>query len=422
MQGPLDRTLAMILAGGQGERLYPLTRDRAKPAVPFGGLYRIIDFTLSNCLNSGLRRVNVLTQYKSISLDRHLRLSWDVLNPELGEYINVIPPQQRTVSRWYRGTADAIYQNIYTLERARPERTFVLSGDHVYKMDYTRMLDCHIEKNADLTVACIPVDRDKASQLGVVEVDSDGRIVGFDEKPAEPKEIPGVPGRCLASMGVYLFNTDTLVREVSGDARRQTSHDFGRDVIPSMIRTKRVYVYGFADEEGRAPYWRDIGLLDAYWEANMDLVSVKPELDLYEPGWPIRTYHEQMPPAKTVHDEDERRGEAINSLVCSGCIISGGHVESSILSPRVRVNSYATVTGSVLMDGVEVGRGAEVSRAIIDKDVKIPEGEKIGVDLDLDRARFVVTNSGIVAVQKEMPSERFAWGRGVSGGGSAPRK
>jgi len=405
-----ENVLAMILAGGQGERLYPLTRDRAKPAVPFGGLYRIVDFTLSNCLNSGLRKINVLTQYKSISLDRHIRLCWNVFNPELGEYVNVIPPQQRTVSRWYRGTADAIYQNIYTLERERPELTFILSGDHVYKMDYARMLEYHLEKEADLTVSCIPVPRERASHLGVVEVDSDGRIVGFEEKPAEPKCMPGDEGRSLASMGVYLFGTGVLAREVSRDARSESAHDFGRDIIPSMIRSRRVFGYSFADGCGGAPYWRDIGLLDAYYEANMDLVSIEPELDLYDPAWPIRSYHEQMPPAKTVHDAEDRRGEAVNSLVCSGCIISGGHVEGSILSPQVKVKSYSKVTGSILMDGVEVGRGAEVHGAIVDKGVKIPAGAKIGGDREADLARFVVTESGIVAVQKEMPPERFTTG------------
>ena len=411
MAGPLGNTLAMILAGGQGERLYPLTRDRAKPAVPFGGVYRIIDFTLSNCINSGLRRLHVLTQYKSISLDRHLRLGWDIFNPELGEYVNIIPPQQRTVSRWYRGTADAVYQNIYTLERTRPEYTFVLSGDHVYKMDYNRMLEFHVERSAELTIACIPVEREKAVHLGVVDVGEGGRIVGFEEKPAEPKAIPGDPERCLASMGIYVFMTESLVREVSRDARKQSAHDFGRDIIPSMVgRGGGVYCYNFAEQSDGAPYWRDIGMLDAYWEANMDLVSVKPDLDLYDPSWPIRTYHEQMPPAKTVHAEKKRRGVALHSLVSAGCIISGGRVERSILSPRVRVNSYSRVTDSILMDGVEVGRGAEVHRAIVDKDVKIPAGERIGFDLDRDRARFVVTSSGTVAVQKEMPAERFSIG------------
>ena len=403
----LRTTLTMVLAGGQGERLYPLTRDRAKPAVPFGGIYRIIDFTLSNCVNANLRRVYVLTQYKSSSLDRHLRLGWNIFNPELGEFLYTIPPQQRAAETWYRGTADAIYQNIYTLEQERPGRVLVLSGDHVYKMDYSRMLRFHEERDADLTVACVEISRDRAGQLGVMEVDGEARIVGFEEKPEHPKPTPDDPERSLVSMGVYVFRTETLVRAVAEDAKRNTSHDFGRNIIPELVAGGRVFAYRFQDENRKEEqYWRDIGAIDTYYEANMDLVAVVPLFNLYDSAWPIRTYQEQYPPAKTVFDEageGGRRGMLLNTLVAGGCIVSGGRVERSVLSYGVRVHSHAVVEDAILMEGVDVGRGAHVRRAIIDKDVIVPPGCRIGLDPAEDRRRFAVTEGGVVVVPKGLP-------------------
>lgn len=400
-------TITLLMAGGQGERLYPLTRDRAKPAVPFGGCYRIIDFTLSNCLNSGLRRIFVLTQYKSLSLEKHLRRGWSMFSEALGEFVASIPPQQRVGASWYQGTADAIYQNIYTLERERPHRVLILSGDHIYKMDYGKMLAFHGEKQADLTIACIEVAREKAKDLGVAGVDGDGRIVRFQEKSPEPMTLPGSDDRCLASMGIYIFNTDTLVRRVSQDAKRNTAHDFGKNVIPDMIGRDRVFAYPFEDENRKdRTYWRDIGRIDAYWEANMDLVSVDPDFNLYDSRWPVWTYMEQAPPVKTVFaDEGERMGQAVDSLVSAGTIISGGRVENSILSHYVRVHSYSHVSESILMEGVTIGRHARVRRAIVDKGVTIPPGEKIGFDLEADARRFTVTDNGIVVVPKEMSLE-----------------
>ncbi len=398
----VEDTVVMLLAGGQGERLYPLTRDRAKPAVPFGGIYRIIDFTLSNCLNSGLRRVNVLIQYKSGSLNEHVHRGWNIFNPELGEYVRTTPPQQRTgTPSWYMGTADAIYQNVYTLERERPRHVLIVSGDHVYKMDYGLMLARHIENAAHLTVACVEVEREKARGLGVAEVDSENRIVAFHEKAADPPEIPGRPGMCLASMGVYVFGIRELVREVTSDAKRHTAHDFGKNIIPGMVGRAEVFAYNFA-ESTWGGYWRDIGLLDAYWEANMDLVSVEPAFNLYEPGWRIRGAQPQRSPAKFVHQDEERTGRAISSLVSAGCIVSGGEVRGSVLSPGVHVHSYSTVEDSIVFEGVDIGRNCRVRRAIIDKGVKVPEGTEIGFDAERDRERFTVTAGGIAVVPKEM--------------------
>ncbi len=372
----LHRTVAMVLAGGQGERLAPLTRDRAKPAVPFGGNYRIIDFTLSNCINSGLRRIHVLTQYKSYSLDRHIKQAWNFLQNEMGEYVDVIPPQQRTVERFYQGTADALFQNIYTLEMERPEWVLILGGDHVYKMDYSDMLAAHLETGADLTVACTEVPLAEATRMGVMSVDSGGRIGRFDEKPAAPEPIPSNPGVAMVSMGIYIFNTDVLVREATGDAARDTHHDFGKDIIPSMIAGgRRVFAFPFRDRNRKTiTYWRDIGTLDSYFEANLDLVSVNPIFNLYDPDWPIRTYQHQGPPAKTVFHGPDRQGELLDSLVSNGCIISGARVEHSILGPRVFVHSWAHVQDAVIFDDVQIGRHARVRHAIIDKGVHIPEG------------------------------------------------
>ena len=395
-------TLTMVLAGGQGERLYPLTRDRAKPAVPFGGLYRIIDFPLSNCLNSGLRKIVVLTQYKSLSLERHLRSGWEIFNSELGEYITIISPQRRRGGSWYVGTADAIYQNIYTLEQERPERVLVLAGDHVYAMDYTRMLQYHEDKRADATISCIRFARDRAASFGVVGADASKRVIRFAEKPADPEPVSDNPDQTYVSMGIYVFNTQALVRHVSDDARRDTIHDFGRDIIPDMIsRGARVYAWDFEDENDKEhPYWRDIGQLDAYYEANMDLVQVHPEFNLYNERWPVRTYQPSFPPAKTVFDDDDRRGQAIDSIVCGGCIISGGRVARSVLSPGVRINSFSLVEDSILMEGVNVGRGARIRRAIIEKGVHIDEELEIGCDPEADAARFTVTENGVTIVPK----------------------
>jgi glucose-1-phosphate adenylyltransferase len=399
--------VAVVLAGGKGTRLEPLTRDRTKPAVPFGGAYRIIDFTLSNCLNSGLRRMLVLTQYKAASLDRHISHGWQFLCPELGEFITTLPPEQRIGEHWYQGTADAVYQNIYTIERERPEHVLILSGDHIYRMDYSRMLKDHFESGADATIACIPVPKEEASQFGVMEADESGRVVQFAEKPSDPKSMVDDPTRCLASMGVYVFKAGFLFNELDRDATESgSSRDFGKNIIPSIIDSKLVRAFPFADESGNAEYWRDVGTLDAYYEANMDLISVHPQLNLYNPNWPIRTYHGPNPPAKFVFDEagdPSRIGQAVDSIVCPGTIVSGGTVRRSILSPRVRVSSYASVEDSILLDGVTIGRHARVRRAIIDKHTTVPDGAEIGFDADKDRAAgWTVTESGLVTLAKSV--------------------
>ncbi len=401
----LRRVLTFVMAGGKGERLLPLTKDRAKPAVPFGGTYRIIDFTLSNCINSGLRKIHVLIQYKSSSLAYHLRMGWSVFEPELGEYIDVIPAQQRTGDYWYRGTADAIYQNMYAIQDEQPERVLILAGDHIYKMNYAEMLEFHEAHGAAVTVGVIEMEREQAKAgFGIVEVDAEGRIIGFEEKPANPKPIPGVPERCYVSMGIYVFNRDLLEEVLVRDAQRaESSHDFGRDIIPLVARTARVMAYNFQDENKKeSKYWRDIGTLDAYYEANIDLVQVTPLFNFYDRDWPIRTYHEQWPPVKTVFADEAtgRVGQVLDSLVSNGCIISGGYVERCVLSPDVRVNSFARVEDSILMEHVDVGRYAKVRRAIIDKDVKIPRYAQIGYNLEEDRRRFHVTESGIIVVGK----------------------
>jgi glucose-1-phosphate adenylyltransferase len=397
----MKKVVTMLLAGGRGERLYPLTRDRAKPAVPFGAIYRIIDFTLSNCINSEIRHIYILTQYKSTSLHRHIQLGWNILSPALGEFIEVIPAQQRIDEHWYRGTADAIFQNIYILQHEKPDLVLILSGDHIYKMDYRKMITYHLEKKADLTVASIRMDRSLSKEFGVMEVDQEGRIVGFQEKPEEPRTIPGDPEGILASMGIYIFNTEILVRRLIEDARSDSSHDFGKDIIPAMIKKDCVFHFDFSQgDPGGTGYWKDVGTIDAYYEANMDLVAVIPQLNLYDPGWPILAHQQPYPPAKTVLLEEGRVGMALNSILSHGSIISGGSVKRSILSPRVMVHSYAEVEDSILLSGVDVGRYAKIRRAIIDKDVQIPEGIEIGYDLDKDVKRFTVTASGIVVVPK----------------------
>lgn len=397
----MKKILAMVLAGGRGERLYPLTRDRAKPAVPFGAIYRIIDFTLSNCLNSDIRRIYALTQYKSISLHRHIQLGWNILSAPLGEFIEAVPAQQRIDEHWYQGTGDAIFQNIYTLQVERPNLVLILSGDHIYKMDYRKMIAFHLEKGADLTVAVLRMDRRLSREFGVVEIDGDWRIIGFQEKPEDPRTIPGDPGGILASMGIYVFNTELLVRRLIEDARSDSSHDFGKDIIPMMIGKDQVFAFDFRHgDHGGVGYWRDVGTIDAYYEANMDLISVTPQLNLYDHQWPILTYQPTFPPAKTVWIEEGRVGTALNSIISNGCIISGGNVKRSIFSPNVMVHSFAEIEDSILLEGVEVGRNARIKRTIIDKEVQIPPGMEIGYHIEEDAKRFTVTASGIVVVPK----------------------
>jgi glucose-1-phosphate adenylyltransferase len=398
----MKKVLAMILAGGKGERLYPLTKDRTKPAVPFGGIYRIIDFTLSNCVNSNIRKIYVLTQYKSISLNRHIQLGWNLFSSQLGEFLSIIPAQQRLDESWYAGTADAIFQNFYTIQQERPDLVLILSGDHIYKMDYNEMIQYHLAKEADLTVGAIQMPSSTSREFGVIEVDRDHRVVGFQEKPGHPRTLPDNPEAILASMGIYVFNTEIMVRRLMQDTKREGStHDFGRDVLPSMITRDKVYAFNFWDEERREPqYWRDVGTVDAYWEANMDLISVIPQLNLYDFEWPIHTYYEPFPPAKTVHSEVGRTGVAINSIISGGCIVSGSRVENSILSPNVQVHSYAEVVDSIIMEGVSIGRHARIRRAIIDKGITIPEGMEIGFNVDEDRKRFTLPGGDIVVVPK----------------------
>jgi glucose-1-phosphate adenylyltransferase len=395
--------LAFILAGGVGTRLHPLTKDRAKPAVPFGGKYRIIDFTLSNCLNSGIRKIFLLPQYKSHSLIRHTRDAWSILSPEIGEFVTHLSPQMRVGEDWYKGTADAVYQNLYHLDQVEGRHVLVLSGDHIYKMDYGAFIHYHEAKRADLTISAIEVDIEEAHRFGVIEVDGSGRVCGFEEKPKNPRPVPGKPSKAFVSMGVYVFNRQTIIDVLTEDARNDTSHDFGKDIIPYMYPRSRVFVYRFGAGRGKdASYWRDIGTIDAYWAANMDLASVSPIFNLYDRNWPIRTYEGQYPPAKTVFADEEkgRAGKALDSIICSGVIISGGRVENSLLSPGVRVNSYAQVSESILFHDVVIGMKAKVRRAIIDKGVRVPDGMKIGYDLEADRRRFEVSDDGIVVIGK----------------------
>ena len=402
--------VTVVLAGGKGTRLEPLTRDRAKPAVPFGGGYRIIDFALSNCLNSQLKKILVLTQYKAMSLDRHICNGWrKYFCRELGEFIDLVPPQQRIDEQWYQGTADAVYQNIYSLEREQPELVLILAGDHIYKMDYSEMIDFHRKTSADLTIAALEVDQQTAKQFGVMEVDDHRRVVGFQEKPNSPKSIPGREGRCLASMGIYIFSATFLYDQLLRDANSTSSHhDFGKDIIPSIIESQRVVAFPFADRNDKSdPYWRDVGTLDAYFQANMDLINVAPQLNIYDSTWPIRSHSANCPPPKFVFGSDtdevmgERVGMAVDSIVCAGSIISGGRVDRSVIGPNVRVNSFSSVCDSILFDGVNVGRNAKVQRAIIDKDVQIPAGARIGFDREADLARgFHVTETGVTVIGK----------------------
>lgn len=402
--------LAVVLAGGKGARLEPLTRDRAKPAVPFGGSYRIIDFTLSNCLNSGMRRILVLTQYKAMSLDRHINLGWrDFFCRELGEFVDVVPPQQRIDEQWYQGTADAVYQNIYTLEKERPSHVVILAGDHIYKMDYAKLVQYHEQQKADLTIAALTVSKEEATAFGVMQVDNDQRVIGFEEKSKTPKTIPGDPDNCLASMGIYVFNAAFLFDELCRDATLpESAHDFGKNIIPSIIDSRRVFAFPFRDEnKGTQAYWRDVGTIDSYYEANMELTNVEPQLNLYDEHWPIRTHQPNLPPAKTVFaagpeaGDEVRRGEALDSIVCQGAILSGGVARKCVIGPSSRINSFAHVEESILFSRVNIGRRCRIRRAIIDKGVHVPEGTEIGYDHDADRARgFTVSPGGIVVIAK----------------------
>ena len=401
----MKNVLALILAGGKGERLHPLTIHRAKPAVPFGGKYRIIDFSLTNCINSNIRKIAVITQYKSLSLDRHLALGWEhLLNPELDEYIFTIPPQQRIDERWYEGTADAVFQNIYLIEKENPQYILILSGDHIYKMDYSELFDFHLGKDAIGTVATIRVGKSEAPFFGIIEVDNSSRIIGFKEKPEDPVTIPGDPDHCYASMGIYLFNTGDVINELKADAGKSSAHDFGKNILPEMLKSGRLFAHEFKDENKKeAKYWRDVGTLDAYWEANMDLVSVDPQFNLYDKDWPVRTNQGQYPPAKFVFAQEYKGGRlgiALDSIVCGGCIIIGGRVQGSVLSPDVRINSYVDIRDSILMENVEIGRHCRISRAIIDKDVYVPAGTIIGYDSKADKERFHVSPGGIVVIPK----------------------
>ncbi|MFB3813009.1 MAG: glucose-1-phosphate adenylyltransferase [Terriglobales bacterium] len=396
--------LGVLLAGGAGERLYPLTRDRAKPAVTFGGIYRIIDITLSNCINSELRRVYILTQYKALSLNRHIREGWNIVGRDLGEFVEILPPMKRVSENWYLGTADAVYQNIYSIGSEATKYVLVLSGDHIYKMNYGLMLKQHEDSGADVTLATILIDPAETRHFGVVDIDREGRIVGFVEKPVVTDlRSPYNPRLVSGSMGVYIFNTDVLIPVLLKDAEDpNSSHDFGKDILPKMVDEYKVYSFNFIDENRKeAQYWRDVGTLDAYYEANMDLVSVSPVFNLYDRNWPIRTHQRQYPPAKFVFAESARMGVALDSVVSSGCIISGGVVRNSVLSPDVRVNSYTEVDSSILFSHVNVGRHCRIRRAIIDRDVQIPEGTVIGYDQETDRQRYFVTDSGITVVTRD---------------------
>lgn len=400
----IDDTLTFVLAGGAGTRLHPLTADRAKPAVPFGGKYRIIDFTLANCLHSGLRRILALTQYKSHSLHKHLRDGWSIFNPELGEYVTAVPAQMRTGEDWYKGTADAIYQNLYLLERSNAKWVLILSGDHIYRMDYAAMLETHHGHNADVTIACMDVDIEDASAFGVISVDDDFRVTAFKEKPLQPVCIPGRPVHALASMGIYAFSREALIQALENDAQdSSSSHDFGNDILPALIASSKVYAHQFGSAAGRVTpdkYWRDVGTIDAFYQANMDLLESVPPINLYQTDWYIRTYQPQTPPARTVPGQSGSEGIFINSIVGSGVVIAGGNVAHSILFREVYVDDEAFVEDSILFSGVHVGSNTRLRNCIVDKHVHIPANEEIGFDADRDQQRFDVSPDGIVLVPK----------------------
>ncbi len=397
------KTLVLVLAGGEGSRLGELTKWRAKPAVPFGGKYRMIDFTLSNCVNSGLRRIGVLTQYKSHSLIRHLQQGWNFMRAEIGEFVEIIPAQQRMSKDWYRGTADALYQNIDIIHRHAPEYVLVLGGDHIYTMDYSKMLMHHVTSKADMTVACIEVPRPEAREFGVMSVDENMHIFRFTEKPAEPEAMPGKPDTALASMGIYVFSTSFLYNTLIADANDKTSvHDFGKSIIPHIIHNSVAIAYPYRNDDGEIGYWRDVGTLDAYWKANIELCSIKPELNLYDKDWPIWTYQAQLPPAKFVFDDEGKRGEAINSLISDGCIIAGALVRNSVIFYATRVETCSIVNDSVVLPGAYIGNNCRINHAIIDKGTRIPDNTVIGENRAADAARFHISAEGVVLVTPEM--------------------
>lgn len=410
-------TMALILAGGRGSRLKALTDWRAKPAVPFGGKFRIIDFPLSNCINSGIRKIGVATQYKSHSLIQHIQRGWGFLRGEFNEFVELLPAQQRVdEDKWYEGTADAVFQNLDILRSIGSEYILILAGDHIYKMDYGRMLASHVSNKADMTIACLNVSLEEAKAFGVMGVNEEDRIIQFREKPNDPDPIPGNPNQALASMGIYIFNAKFLYEQLIRDAADPaSSHDFGADIIPYLISKYRVYAHRYADScvnsvDGR-DYWRDVGTIDAYWEANMELTKVQPDLNLYDKEWPIWTYQEQLPPAKFVFDDGDFRGMAVDSMVSGGCIISGAHIRGSLLFSNVRANCFSHISDSVILPNVEIGKHAIIKRAVIDKGVLIPEGMQIGVDPEEDRKRFYVSENGITLVTPEMLDQNDHHGR-----------
>ncbi|MET0101275.1 MAG: glucose-1-phosphate adenylyltransferase [Sedimenticola sp.] len=398
------KTLALILAGGRGSRLKHLTKWRSKPAVPFGGKFRIIDFPLSNCINSGIRQVGVLTQYKAHTLILHLQKGWSFLRGEFGEFVEILPAQQRIENTWYTGTADAVYQNLDIIRNHQSDYVLVLAGDHIYRMDYGTMIAHHVESGADMTVGCIEVDLEKAREFGVMSVDDEGRVIEFSEKPDNPQPMPGNDNAALASMGIYVFNTGFLFEQLIKDADTpNSSHDFGKDIIPDVIEKYRVMAYAFQDpKSGKQAYWRDVGTVDAFWAANLELIGVTPELNLYDESWPIWTYQEQLPPAKFIFDDDDRRGMAVDSMVSGGCIISGAVVRNSLLFSNVRINSFSEVNDSVILPGVEIGRNCRITKAVIDRGCEIPEGTVIGEDPEADAKRFHLSEGGVVLVTPEM--------------------
>ncbi len=397
-------SLALILAGGRGSRLMHLTMWRAKPAVHFGGKFRIIDFPLSNCINSGIRRIGVLTQYKAHSLILHIQQGWSFLRGEFNEFVELLPAQQRIEASWYSGTADAVYQNIDIIRNHGPSYVLVLAGDHIYKMDYGTMLAHHVEHGADLTVGCIEVPIDQAHAFGIMTIKEDGTVTQFAEKPRNAEPMPGSDSQVLASMGIYVFNTQFLYEQLIKDADMpHSTHDFGKDILPAVINKYRVIAYPFRDvQSGRQAYWRDVGTVDAFWEANLELISVMPDLNLYDQDWPIWTYQQQLPPAKFVFEDDNRRGMALNSMVSGGCVISGGVVRHSLLFSKVRVNAYSEVTDSVLLPDVDVGEHCRIRKAVIDRGCRLPPGTIVGENLEEDRKRFFVTSRGVVLVTPDM--------------------
>ena len=402
-------TYAMVLAGGRGSRLHELTNWRAKPAVPFGGKFRIIDFVLSNCVNSGIRRIGVATQYKSHSLIQHIQRGWSFLNGQFGEYLDLLPAQQRiSEDQWYRGTADAVFQNLDIIRGSKCDFVVILAGDHIYKMDYGKLLAYHVEKKADMTIACLEVPLADATAFGVIGIDTDSRVVEFVEKPANPPSIPGDPEKSLASMGIYVFNTKFLIEQLIRDADNpHSTHDFGKDLIPHIVEKYRVFAQGFSQScvgmgDDKVPYWRDVGTIDSYWEASMEMTKVIPDLNMYDQEWPIWTHQEQLPPAKFVFDEPGRRGMAVDSLISGGCIVSGSTVKNSLLFSNVRVNSYSTIEDSVLLPDVNVGRYVTLKRAIVDKGCDIPDGLEVGVNIEADRKRFHVSANGVTLITPDM--------------------